>query len=78
MQHYCGATLSKGRPKFVVDDLPPMPIEEPQRTAKAVRRTLPALLRLQRYEAWAVAKRDYAIREISLNVYHSNDTTSKL
>ena len=59
------ATLSKGRPKFVVDDLPP--IEEPQRTAKAVRCTLPALQRLQRYEARAAARRDRAIRELALD-----------
>jgi hypothetical protein len=32
------------------------------RTAEAVRRALPALLKLQRYEARAVARRDQAIR----------------
>jgi hypothetical protein len=66
MQHCWGVTPWKSRPKFVVDDLPEMPEEEPQRTVEAVRRALPALLRLQRYEARAVAKRDHAIREISL------------
>ena len=39
-----------------------MPTEEPQRTAEAVRRALPALLKLQRYEARAVTRRDQAIR----------------
>jgi hypothetical protein len=60
--HYWGVTLWKNRPKFVVDTLPPMPEEEPQRTAEAVRRALPARLKLQRYEARAAAKRDHAIR----------------
>ncbi|MGO8911487.1 MAG: hypothetical protein ACLQDM_19495 [Bradyrhizobium sp.] len=50
MQHYWGATLWKGRPKFAVDPLPPMPSQEPQRTAEAVRRILPELVRLQRDE----------------------------
>jgi hypothetical protein len=42
-----------------------MPKEEPQRTAEAVRRALPSLLRLQRYEARAAARRDQAIRELA-------------
>jgi hypothetical protein len=64
MQHYFGATLWKGRPKFAVDPLPAMPSEEPQRTAEAVRRILPDLIKLHRYESRAVARRDRAIREI--------------
>jgi hypothetical protein len=76
LQHYWGVTLWKTRPKFAVDDLPPMPIEEPQRTAEAVRRAPPALLRLQRYEARAVAKRDHAIRQLSSNEHISTETTS--
>jgi hypothetical protein len=66
MQHYCGATLWKGRPKFAVDSLPAMPSEEPQRTAEAVRRILPQLVRLHRYESRAVTRRDRAIRAIAL------------
>jgi hypothetical protein len=65
LQHFCGATLWKGRPKFAVDPLPAMPSQEPQRTAEAVRRALPNLLRLQRYEARAVTRRDRAIRSIA-------------
>jgi hypothetical protein len=64
MQHYFGATLWKGRPKFAVDPLPAMPAQEPQRTAEAVRRALPDLLRLHRYESRAVTRRDRAIRAI--------------
>ena len=41
-----------------------MPPQEPQRTAEAVRRALPNLLRL-RYEARAVTRRDRAIRSIA-------------
>jgi hypothetical protein len=58
-----GARL-KRPPKFAADDLPEMPTEEPRRTAEAVRRALPALLKLQRYEARAVARRDQAIRTL--------------
>jgi hypothetical protein len=60
MQQF-GARLGRP-PKFADDDLPDMPTEQPQRTAEAVRRALPALLKLQRYEARAVARRDQAIR----------------
>jgi hypothetical protein len=60
MQQF-GARLGRP-PKFADDDVPEMPTEKPQRTAEAVRRALPALLKLQRYEARAVARRDQAIR----------------
>jgi hypothetical protein len=66
LQHYFGATLWKGRPKFAVDPLPAMPSQEPQRTAEAVRRALPDLLKLHRYESRAVTRRDRAIRAIAL------------
>ena len=66
MLRYFGAKLWKSRPKFAVDNLPPMPTEEPQRTAEAVRRALPALLRLQRYEVRAATRRDQAVRALSL------------
>lgn len=65
MLHYFGAKLWKNRPKFAVDNLPPTPTEEPQRTAEAVRRALPSLLKLNRYESRAVARRDRAIAAIS-------------
>jgi hypothetical protein len=65
LQHFCGETVWKGRPKFAVDPLPAMPSQEPQRTAEAVRRALPDLLRLNRYEARAVTRRDRAIRAIA-------------
>jgi hypothetical protein len=66
LQHYFGSTLWKGRPKFAVDPLPPMRSPELQRTAEAVRRILPELVRLQRYESRAVARRDRAIRSVAL------------
>lgn len=74
MLHYFGATLWKGRPKFAVDPLPAMPLEEPQRTAEAMRRALPDLLKLQRYEARAVTRRDRAIRAIALRNKENNTT----
>jgi hypothetical protein len=72
VQHYWGTTYWKSRIKLAVDDLPPMPTEEPQRTAEAVRRALPSLLRLQRYEVRAVARRDQAIRELVLSGHLQN------
>jgi len=66
MQDYFGVTLWDGRPKFAVDPLPAMPSQEPQRTAAAVRRALPDLLKLHRYECRAVTRRDRAIRAIML------------
>ena len=57
----------RGRPPAIpepVDPLATMPTQEPERTAEAVRRALPDLLKLDRYESRAVARRDRAIREI--------------
>jgi hypothetical protein len=64
--HFCGATLWKERPKFAIDPLPALPSQEPQRTAEGVRRILPELSRLQRYESRAVSRRDRAIRAFAL------------
>jgi hypothetical protein len=61
-----GATLWKGRPKFALDPLPAMPAQEPERTAEAVRRMLPELIKLTRYEARAATRRDRAIRALTL------------
>ena len=69
LQHFCGATLWKGRPKFAEVPLPAMPSQEPQRTAEAVRRALPDLLKLSRYEARAVTRRDHAIRSIARRAF---------
>jgi hypothetical protein len=66
LQRFCGVTPSSP-PKFAEDDLPEVSEPEPGRTAEAVRRALPELLRLQRYKARAAARRDHAIRQISQN-----------
>jgi hypothetical protein len=66
LQHFFGATLWKGRPKLAVDPVPALPAQEPARTAEAVRRLLPVLLKLNRYEARAVTRRDRAIRALTL------------
>jgi hypothetical protein len=63
--HYWGERWWPIRPKFAVDRLPAMPTEEPARTAEAVRRALPELVRLNRYERRAVARRDRAIRALT-------------
>ena len=59
-----GARLGSTQPKCAVDPLPPLPAEEPARTAEAVRRALPELRRLHRYERRAVARRDRAVRRL--------------
>jgi hypothetical protein len=40
------------------------PVTEPERTAEAVRRVLPELIRLDRYERRAAAQRDRSLRAI--------------
>jgi len=67
VQHYLGGAIRKAPPKFAaVDPLPPMPPKGPARTMEAVRRTLPELLRLGRYEARAIKRRHRAIRNLVL------------
>jgi hypothetical protein len=56
----------EARPKLAINPLPEMPSQEPQRTAEAVRRILPELIRLHRYESRAVTRRDRAIRAIAM------------
>jgi hypothetical protein len=46
------------------DPLASMPLQEPERSAEAMRRMLPDLVMLQRYESRAVTRRDRAIRAI--------------
>jgi hypothetical protein len=63
---YFGATLWKGRPKLAIEDpLATMPTQEPERSAEAIRRALPELIKLNRYESRAVARRDRAVRQLS-------------
>ena len=50
-----------------------MPEEEPQRTADAVRRILPDLVRVGRYECRAAARRDRAIRELTQSEAETRD-----
>jgi hypothetical protein len=46
------------------DPLATMPSQEPERTAEAIRRALPELARLDRYESRAAARRDTAVQEM--------------
>jgi hypothetical protein len=61
-----GGNAGEETPKCAVDPLSAMPSQEPQRTAEAMRRMLPELIRLHRYESRAVTRRDRAIRAIAL------------
>jgi hypothetical protein len=63
----CRKALKRGDPIFTLSPVPPapeMPSAEPERTAEAVRRALPELLKLDRYERRAAARRDHAVRLI--------------
>jgi hypothetical protein len=59
-----------------VDPLGPMPSEEAEREAEAVRRLLPELRKLNRYEARAYAIKVSALREVSLRMYGKDLTAS--
>jgi hypothetical protein len=45
-----------------IDPLATLPSEEPERSAEAMRRAVPDLIRLDRYEGRAVRRRDHAIK----------------
>jgi len=47
-----------------IESLDPMPWQEPEGSAEAIRRSLPELLKLDRYEHRASSRRDRAIREL--------------
>jgi hypothetical protein len=52
-------------PSFAMAGVPPaMPPEGPERSTEAIRRALPELLKLDRYERRAAARRDRAVRDI--------------
>jgi hypothetical protein len=59
------ASFDRGLPlSLAVPASPSMPFSEPERSAEAVRRALPELLKLDRYERRATARRDRASRQI--------------
>jgi hypothetical protein len=56
-----------------IDALATMPSQEPDRLAEAVRRVLPELRRLERYERRAAAQRERAVLDLSSRMkYRSN------
>src|SRR5215831_12731221 len=58
-------SLDRGQPLSLTVPVPPrMPSSEPEHSAEAVRRALPELLKLDRYERRATARRDRASREM--------------
>jgi hypothetical protein len=59
----------------VAPPLPDMPKEEPERTTEAVRRLLPDLVRLERYERRAAARRDQAIGALMQREASATNTT---
>jgi hypothetical protein len=64
---YLMSILSGKTPPVLPERIDPsatMPPQEPERTAEAVRRTLPELMKLNRYEFRAVSRRNRAIRDI--------------
>jgi hypothetical protein len=58
-------SIDRGLPLSLSVPVPPMmPSSEPERSAEAVRRALPELVKLDRYERRATARRDRASHEI--------------
>jgi hypothetical protein len=49
-----------------VDSSAPMPLQAPYRSAEAIRRVLPELRKLDRYERRAAGRRDQAVRALSV------------
>ena len=61
--------FERGRPiPQPIDALATMPSQEPDRSAEAVRRVLPDLRKLERYERRSAARRDRAARQQSIVV----------
>jgi hypothetical protein len=56
----------RGRETKPVDGSPAMPSQEPERSAEAVRRVLPELRKLDRYERRAAAQRDRAVLDLTI------------
>jgi hypothetical protein len=57
--------LGRGVLLALTNPAEPMPAQEPERTAEAMRRALPELLKLDRYEQRACARRDRAVRALN-------------
>jgi hypothetical protein len=48
-----------------IDPAVPLPSQEPERSAEALRRALPELVKLDRYEGRALSRRDRAIQQLN-------------
>jgi hypothetical protein len=57
-------TIERGGWDFAIPKPPELPLKEPERSTEAIRRALPELLKLCRYERRSAARRDRACREI--------------
>ena len=65
-ERFLGAIV-RGKSPTVPNSVDPsatIPADKFERTAQAIRHVLPELVKLDRYESRAVARRDYAIRQI--------------
>ena len=61
--------LARGELPHRIDPLATMPSGELERTAEALRRVLPELIKLARYESRAATRRDKAIRQIIIRTH---------
>jgi hypothetical protein len=64
IRHLRLVLADKAMLKEPIDDLATLPSEEPLRSAEALRRALPDLLRLDRYEGRAIGRRGRAIKKM--------------
>ena len=69
VQHEADFSWQKGVFPQPVDPLSTMPTEEPERSAEALRRALPELLKLVRYERRALLRRDRALSDVIKSRY---------
>jgi len=59
-----GSLAGASYPFKPIESPDPMPLREPERSVEAIGRSLPELLKLDRYEHRAASRRDRAIREL--------------
>lgn len=75
MREVGGAPFRIKRPKSASGALASIQAEKPEHIAEAIRRALPELARLARYEIRAAARRDRAIRALIESECKSGDST---
>jgi hypothetical protein len=74
MRQVSGVGVGIKRPGFAIDSLSPILAELPDQTAEVIRRALPELVSLERYETRAAGQRNRAMRVLMRSQQKSNET----